>query len=306
MSAAAGTGAAAAPARRVALLDRAGQRRAPAFAQTGTAGRYVPYPDLPGMAYFAADTAAARAVVTGAALGLVADADAGTLKVTSAAAAAAAADALPGQPPADLGGFFSFWHALWDDIKKGVAQLKHVVVAVAREVEVAIHYVMQGAEHVFRAVVSSLEDLAATVARWFLSLLPEKDIIAIAQAMSIALQAFHIPDAERAIENRINAALDSYRSDMINHVQQPVDTFFLSGEKQIASFFTQIRDALGRQVLADPVLALLSAPSGAADASPIGSMAGAGTTEHTLFSVRLRAGRTRSPTPSSAPGRCTS
>jgi outer membrane protein assembly factor BamB len=289
VSAAAGTGVADAPARPAALLAPAGRRRAPAFAQTGTAGRYVPYADLPGMAYFAADTPAARAVVTGAALGLVADAGAGTLTVTSVATAAATADTLQGQAPTDVGGFFSFWDSLWDDIKKGLAQLKHVVAIVARDVGVVIHYVIQGVEHVFRAVVNSVEDVLATVASFLLSLLPQKDLVAIAQALGISLEAFRIPEAQKAIEGWINNGLGSYVSALKTHVKQPLDTFFETREELISGYFDQIRTALG-PLVNEPVLALLSAPSGAADASPISTTAGAGATEHTLFSIRPKGG----------------
>ncbi len=291
VSAAAGTGVADAPARPAALHAPAGRRLAPAFAQTGTAGRYVPYADLTGMAYFAADTPAARAVVAGAAMGLVVDADGGTLSVTSAAGAAAAADALQGLPPADVGGFFSFWESLWDDIKKGAAELKHVVVIVARDVGVVIHYYEEGVEHVLRAIVSSLADLAATVATWFLSLLPRKAIVEILQAVGISWDAFRIPATQKAIEGWINDGLASYVSDLKNNVQQPLDDWFVDKEQKIADLFTPIRTALGALgVLDEPVLALLLAPQGAADASPISSTAGIGATEHTLFSVQPKGG----------------
>ena len=283
----AGTGVVGAAARPATLLAPAGRRHAPAFAQTGTTGRYVPYADLPGMAYFAADTPAARALVAGAPLGLVVGAD-GTLSVTAVGAAAAAADALQGQAPAAVGGLFSFWESLWDDLKKGLARLERVVVTVARDVGLAIQYVKEGVTYVFRAVVRGLEDVARAVAAFFLAL--GLDIVGeVLQALSMYFIPTPILAAQRAIENGVNDLLDSYRSHMINYVQAPVDTFLVSKEQDVAGFFKQIRDALGPQ-LQEPVLQLLCAPSDVADASPIGGTAGAGTTEHTLFSVRPAGG----------------
>jgi len=285
-AATAGTGVAGAPVRPATLLAPSGRRHAPAFAQTGTAGRYVPYADLPGMAYFAADTPAARALAPGAALGLLVGAD-GTLSVSPVAAAAAAADALQGQAPAAVGGLFSFWDALWDDLKKGLAHLERVVVTVARDVGLAIQYVKEGVTYVFRAVVRGLEDVAHAVAAFFVAL--GKDIAEVVQALSIAFDPARVLAAQAAIERWVNDGLDSYVSNLNTYVKQPLDAFFESEEQKIADFFTSIRNALGPQ-LQEPVIQLLSAPSGAADASPIAGTAGAGTTVHTLFSVRPKGG----------------
>ena len=302
---AAGTGVAGAVARPATLLAPAGRRRAPAFAQTGTAGRYVPYADLPGMAYFAADTPAARALVAGAPLGLVVGAD-GTLSVTPVAEAAAAADALQGQAPAAVGGLFSFWDSLWDDLKKGLARLERVVVTVARDVGLAIQYVKKGETYVFRAVVRGLEDVARAVAAFFLAL--GLDIVGdVLQALSMYFIPTPILAAQKAIENGVNDLLDSYRSDMINHVQPPVDTFLEKKEEDVAGFFKQIRNLLAGPASSRSRCSSCSPPR-ATSPTPRRSPARPGPEPPSTPCSRYgrRGGRTRSPTPSPAPGRCTS
>src|SRR4051794_36806174 len=97
----------------------------------------------------------------------------------------AAIDALDGQdwsssdkasPPmlaaAQLGALHlgSWFSDFWDWVKTAAATITHVIVSIAEDIYVGIRTIINGAASVFRAIITTIDDVASAVGTFFVEL----------------------------------------------------------------------------------------------------------------------------------------
>ncbi len=217
------------------------------------------YTDLTGSGYFPTNIPARRPTAVGQPTGLVftkpkgQPAIAATFTATDHATAQSQFDALP-SPKSDapwlqahalgerlVGGniFTDFWNWL-----KGIgAEITDIIIAIADEVMIGIRMIIDGIEHVFKAIVKVIDDIAAAIGSFFKMLLKAiEDVIA---ALSVFFHFGEIIHTHKWIRDQINANLQQVIGAMQKQVKPAADHFFQQGEQAIESLFSSIRQQLG-------------------------------------------------------------
>jgi len=206
-----------------------------------SAAKYTAYADLVGQHYFPFNVPASRPAAVANALGLSFIGEEGSgLSFSSAAEAALAIDALPGQVWTSdtaiagaplLGGWFSdFWDWIKKNIDGVVNKITHIIVSVAEEVYVGIRLIVNGVAKVFRAIIHTIEDVCKTIGAFFIKL--GKLIVRVVEALSIFFHWDKIIQVHNALKQTMQGLLNSTSADMAAAVGV-VQTFFSSFEQAL-------------------------------------------------------------------------
>ena len=240
-------------------------------ATTAAAGAYLAYDDLTGAAYSPVATPANRAVIPTASGGFSFDGT--TMVELTPATAAEAIDALDGSAEELPGSFISWLRGLWDDIKKGVSKVAHIVVSIGRDIYAGIKYVVDGVVKVLRVALRDIVDVAIAIGSVFVQL--GKDIIKVAEALSIIFHLGAVLETANTIKS-VFATLTTNFATSIAGVKPTVDGFFQGAEDAINNAFANIATELEGASMAS-----LAATAGAG----IGGLSGMGATPRTVFAV---------------------
>ncbi|MBV9170103.1 MAG: hypothetical protein JOZ81_08475, partial [Chloroflexi bacterium] len=262
-------------------------------ATSGTA-KYIPYKDLPGSRYSAVNTAADRSVTVTQPTGLSYSRDSGGTQPPSftthtPAQATVAIDALdgkdwhtsqyatPGVLAAAQSGTLhlgSWWGDFWGWVKKTAVTITHVIVSVAEDVYAGIRFIVDGAAHVFKAIINGIDEAVSAIGAFFIELghLIEEVI----EALSVLFHFEEIIKTQTILKNELQRRMDQVPTLVNGTVKPRVDAFFARGEQAIAAALNGAADKL--------------AGSAGGSGPPVTALKGSGSTAHTAFSVTPKSG----------------
>jgi len=241
---------------------------------TPAANKYIPYADLPGSAYAAVNTPAVRTAVVLQPAGLsYASNDARSVPASFApltpADATRAIDALQGQDwhtsvhatprvrAAAQGGTLhlgGWWGDFWGWVKSAAATITHVIVSVAEDVYAGIRFVVDGIAHVFRAIITGIEDVASAIGTFFIQL--GKLIEEVIEALSVLFHFEEIIKTHNILKAEIlklvngvpgDARYVGFAAAVKNTARPKLDAFFGQQEKAVSAFFNKLADDVSGQ-----------------------------------------------------------
>lgn len=244
-----------------------GAKSAPVSTQTTQ--RYVAYTDTLGMGYHPDNAATTRPVAVVQPTGMTfikpqgQPTSAAALTTTSWSSAQSSIDALPApaaNPPWASAGalsavtpmvarniFTDFWNWLKNAIETAVVEITHVIVSVANDVMVGIRLLVNGVEHVFKAVVKVLDDIASVIGALFNMLLKlVEDVIAV---LGWFFEFGEFIKTHNALKTELLGRINQFNTSLVSGIKSAVDSFFTEGETAIAGFFDTIRSQFGNQAV---------------------------------------------------------
>ncbi|MFN8464724.1 MAG: hypothetical protein U0X20_04200 [Caldilineaceae bacterium] len=244
------------------------------------------YDDLPGMRYLAHNTPASRPAAPQSAYGLSWSQGAAGPSVLTQGQAATAIDALDGTPvtqlSAGLGGWF---HSFWNGVRSGAIVITDCIVSIGKLVYMGVQYIENQVKKVFREVVHNIEDLADSIAIFFVSL--GKALEDVIELLSLLLHFEEVVVTHTIIKAALLAQVDALAGNITQNGLPAVDTFLGQGEEAIAKLFCKVKQQV------DPSVTCASTKAAASAASPpISSFSGTGATAHTVFRVAPKDGGT--------------
>lgn len=143
--------------------------------------------------------------------------------------------------------FSKFWDWLKNAIKTAVVDITHVIVSVANEVMVGIRVLVNGVEHIFKAVVKVLDDIASAIGALFSMLLKIiEDVIAV---LGWFFEFGQFIATHNALKTELLGRISQLNTTLVAQIKSAVDQFFNEGETAIINLFNQIRSQFGSQAV---------------------------------------------------------
>jgi hypothetical protein len=223
----------------------------PCLARTPATFKYLANPESPGVTYLATDTPVLRAPGITMRTGLVFEG--GTFTQLPVAEAADHIDAMTGDTVLLLGvgSIFDSLADAWQEIKNAVTkEVKKVVVSIGDVISVGLHYVVQGAERVVKAVATTLEDVVAIVGAFFVQI--GKDIAKVLEALSLFFDLDKILVTQRILRGFIDDMTKPDRpgniADLLTAHSSDIRTRFQTLEQTISDDFEGLISQLNQKL----------------------------------------------------------
>lgn len=261
-------------------------RRAAARVRAST-DPYVAYDDLSGAKYSPVNVPASRLAAIQAPFGLsfsLGKSGAPEYTEMSHTDAAAGIDALQGLDwtQTEYAAIYhvearrlgNWWTAFWDWLKGAVATITHFFVSVGEAIYAGIRFIVNGIEHVFKAIVHIIDEVVAAIVSVFKELL--KIIEDVIEAFSVLLHFGEIKWTQQWLASQITGQVEGIKKAVVSAIPI-VDGFFKQGEDAIKTVFDQLRKQIAGASLDSNV--------------PLSGLPGGGSTAHTVYSVGPKGGQ---------------
>lgn len=258
--------------------------------------KYIALGDLQGVNYFSVDVPATRSLGRRQSLGLQVSTSTNLTTYTDVGSATSAINAL--QSMADtasvkrLNAFGtqgrlavrSFFHDLWDKIKKGVATVTHVIISVGNRVLSALRYVENQLAQVVQVISQDIRDIASHVGAFFVTL--GKDIKAVVQVLGVLFNFGEILKTHALLKTQFQNLVSAASSNIKNNVIPSMQSFFNTTQADVSDLVCKVKNDLDAGSCTNPAARRArSQPQGAQDTTPISGLNGMGATAHSLFTV---------------------
>ncbi|UBF29769.1 hemopexin repeat-containing protein (plasmid) [Kovacikia minuta CCNUW1] len=175
-----------------------------------------------------------------------------------------------------VGGFLSWFRSLWDKVKRGIADIAHVVISIGKEVYCGIRFIVNGVVHVIKGIIHDVIDAVSNIGAIFKAI--RKAIKDVVEAFSILLHFDEIFKTQTFLINQFNqvdSLLKQKISDQVGDIPGWFDRIKLDISDAINYFIGKI-DSDDIQTLED-IKANLP--------DDVSKLHGSGTTSHTLFTT---------------------
>jgi len=255
--------------------------------------KYVTYDDLVGVSYFPVNIPATRPIGRAQALGLGFDDTNTFTSYSDVGSATSAINAIPSTQAVrfmDARGakgrlaVHSFFHDLWDKIKKGIAKVTHVIISIGQQILSGIRYIENQIAQVVQVVAADIQDIVEHVGTFFVKL--GKDIDQVIQILGQLFNFTEILKTQDLLIQQFTIGTQNFSSTLTKQGIPAVNQLFGTLQGEVAGAMCKAKNAIDAGSCTSlSKMHQQQRGSARANAQPASAIGGMGTTAHSAFTV---------------------